>query len=173
MRIDPVFLVAPPPPVPSMPTRRAFVIASSTFLAGAAVGGACGYSAGAANAATANAANGQAVDASAEQELPKSGDHELDQLRWLAVKAPLDELFAKAPVFLSTRVSTYKNDEILWKGVERMTREIVDNPSRRVDPAVIGFIITQINGTAHPSKPSLGERVPRLRERLSEERARK
>jgi hypothetical protein len=173
MRIDPVFLVAPPPPVPSMPTRRAFVIASSTFLAGAAVGGACGYSAGAANAATANPANAQAVDASAEQELPKSGDHELDQLRWLAVKAPLDELFAKAPVFLSTRVSTYKNDEILWKGVERMTREIVDNPGRAVDQMHIAVIIGQIEGTARPTRPSLREFVPTLRQRREEARRRK
>lgn len=165
MRIEPVYLVAPLPRPPSIPTRRAFLIATGTFVAGTAVGGACGYSLGA--AATAQ------PDAGAEPDLAPSGDAELDYWRNLAVKAPLDELFAKAAVFLSTRVSTYKDDPILWQGVDRMTKEIIENPARRVDEADIGIIITQIEGVAHPVEPSLRDRLPALRARKAEERRRK
>jgi hypothetical protein len=42
MRLDPIYLVAPKPNPPSMPTRRAFLVAGATFTLGAAVGGACG-----------------------------------------------------------------------------------------------------------------------------------
>lgn len=35
MRLEPVFLVAPRPQPPSMPTRRAILLASGTFLGGA------------------------------------------------------------------------------------------------------------------------------------------
>jgi len=167
MKIDPIYLLAPRPQAKGMPTRRAFLLASGTFVAGTAIGGACGYSMGASGSATA------AQQPAAEPDLEKSGDVELDELRRLAVKAPLDELFEKAPLFLHDRVSTYKHDDVLWRGVDRLSKEIIENSGRRVDYAVIGLIINQIEGTARPSSPSLTERVPLLRTRLQEERRRR
>lgn len=167
MKIDPIYLLAPRPQPKGMPTRRAFLLASGTFVAGTAIGGACGYSMGAAGSTAAP------QQPAAEPELPTSGDVELDELRRLAVKAPLDELFEKAPVFLHLRVSTYKDDEILWRGVDRLSREVVENPARRVDYGIIGVMISQIEGTARPNTPSLQERVPQLRVRLQEARKRR
>jgi hypothetical protein len=172
MKIDPVYLLGPVGPRPTFTTRRAFLLASGTFLAGTAIGTACGYSAG---VATAGAATAQPpiADPARDAELPKSGNAELDQLRHLAVKAPLDDLFAKALYFMSTRARSYQKDEILWRGVERMSREVIDNPARNVDQIIIGLILTNIEGTAHPSDPSLRELVPALRVRREEARRRK
>ena len=177
MRVDPVFVLSPLPKPPSMPTRRAFLLASGALAVGAAVGGACGYSsgfaAGSASAGSGASPGGGGVAPAGEPELPKSGDVELDELRRLAVKAPLDELFARAPLLLSSRVSTYPDDVILWRGVDRLSKEIIDNPSRRVVPGVIGIIITQIEGTARPADPALTDRVARLHARRAEELRRK
>lgn len=167
MKIDPVYLLAPLPEKKGVPTRRAFLIASGTFLAGSVVGGACRYSLGAAGAGEAGKAP------QVEPELAETGDVELDELRRLAVKAPLDELFEKAPYFLHMRVSTYKADEILWRGVDRLSREIVENPSHQADLGVILVLIAQIEGTARPDNPSLRERVPALRTRRDEARKRR
>jgi hypothetical protein len=116
---------------------------------------------------------GTAADPARDAELPKSGDAELNQLRHLAVKAPLDDLFAKAMLFLSARVRAYPKDEILWQGVERMSRELVANEGRVVDQMVILVITGQIEGTARPPEPSLRDLVPVLRERREQARRRK
>ncbi|MBM4060664.1 MAG: hypothetical protein FJ265_06165 [Planctomycetes bacterium] len=158
MRIAPVYVIAPLAGK-TLPTRRAFLLASGTFLAGTVVGGACGYSLGAARAGAAP---------QQEPELPSSNDVELDELRRLAVKAPIDELFEKALPFLHIRVSTYKNDEILWRGVDRLSKEIIENPGRRVDLGLVLVLIGQIEGTARPENPSLRDRVPALRLRRDE-----
>ena len=175
MKVDPVFVLSPLPQPPSMPTRRAFLLMSGAFAAGAAVGGACVYSAGVAAGSAgpgSGAPAGGAAPVPAEAELPKSGDVELDELRRLAVKAPLDELFAKGMMFLSHRVKSYQTDAILWQGVDRMSKEIIENPTRRVDQIMIASVIGQIDGEARPSSPSLRERVPQLRIRREEERRR-
>jgi hypothetical protein len=110
--------------------------------------------------------------APAALDLRPSGDIELDQLRHLAVAAPLEALFAHAPMFLSTRVSTYPRDAILWRGVARMTAALVEDAARDVPVGVIGLIVTQIGGTARPDAPSLREHLPVLRERLAAARRR-
>lgn len=178
MKIDAYYVLAPlPKPVAPPPSsRRAFLMGSSLFLAGAAVGSACGYTVGAAGhgePGSAGAAKETNTPAPGDGELTPSGDIELDQLRWLAVKAPLDQLFEKALVLLSTRVSVYKFDEILWRGVDRMSKEIVDNPNHAATESVIAVIIGQIEGTARPASPSLRDRVPQLRIRRAEAKRRK
>jgi hypothetical protein len=166
MKIDPIYLLAPEPKPPSMPTRRAFLLAGGTLVIGAVAGGACGYSMGLAaqpnggqEPKPANAA------AKVEEELKTSGDAELDYWRQVAVKAPLDELFAKGVMFLSVRVSDYPKDPVLWQGVERMIAEVIGNESRVVDEGLVGFLASQVISSARPAEPSLREFVPVLRAR--------
>jgi hypothetical protein len=172
MKIDPVWLVAPPK-APSIPTRRAFLLAGGCFAAGMSIGGACGYSYGKSQSSDSSSAGAAPGGAAAEGDLPKSGDIELDQLRWLAVKAPVDELFEKALSFLHIRGITYPKDEILWRGVDRLSKEIVENPSRDVSEAVVLAVISHIESPARPTTPSLRDRVPALRARREQIRRRK
>jgi len=154
MRIDPVYVLSPRPQPASVPTRRAFLIASGTFIAGGAIGGACGYSLGVGRGKAADASSPAGASGN-DAELKTTGDAELDYWRRLAVQAPLDELFEKAVPFLTARVSTYKFDDVLWRGVARLTSEIIDNPDRRIDFMVIEMVIGQIEGPAHPASPGL------------------
>lgn len=115
MRLDPVFVVAPKPKPPTMPTRRAFLLAGATFTFGAAVGGACGYSVGAE----------RAVGDAGEEDLASSGDHELDELRRLAVKAPIEELVEKRMIFLNSFTKVYPRDPYLWTGAGRLAKATI------------------------------------------------
>lgn len=117
MKLDPIFVVAPPSSPRSMPTRRAFLIAGSTFTLGTAVGGACGYSI----AAAASGSNGAAI----EESLEPSGDFELDELRRLAVKAPIEELLEKRLVFVNSLTKDYPMDRVLWRGVDRLSAAVL------------------------------------------------
>lgn len=119
MRLDAVFVVAPKPQPPSMPTRRAFLIAGSTFATGALLGGACGYSIGAAMNSSSSTAS-----PAAEPELVPSGDVELDYYRELAVKAPISDLVNERLNFLNALTKVYPKDEILWRGVARLCDEV-------------------------------------------------
>jgi hypothetical protein len=166
MKIDPIYLLAPEPKPPSIPTRRAFLLAGGTLLIGALAGGACGYSMGLAarpnggkEPKPANAA------AKVEEELKTSGDAELDYWRQMAVKAPLDELFTKSLMFLHVRITDYPKDDVLWRGVQRMVHEIRDNSARQVSEALLTLLASHIEGGATPTKPDLRSEVPMLRER--------
>ncbi len=174
MRLDTACFVLAKPKVPTMPTRRAFLIAGGLFVGGTTLGGACGYSAGyAAGGAEERGKHPGSPAPAAEIKLEPSGDIELDALRRLAVQAPIDELFENWLTFMDLRISPYSKDEILWKGVERMTLEIVNNPARRVDPMLLGVLINTIEGTARPASPSLREHLPALRLRKTAEQRRK
>lgn len=156
-----------------MPTRRALLIAVGSFAAGTALGGACGYSMAAGKATSAPSEAGAVADPAGtgptapvgEIELKPSGDAELDYWRKLAVKAPLDDLFAEASMFLLTRVGSYPQDEVLWRGVERLALEAANNPSRPVSDSDLLVLISQIEGIARPKAPSLRDLVPKLRNR--------
>jgi hypothetical protein len=114
MRLDEAVFVLARPKAPSMPTRRAFVIAGCTFAAGMVVGGACGYSAGV-------AADGER----AGETLPPTSDPDLHELRRLAVVAPIDELIAHRGVFISLISDTYRSDAILWRGIDRLCEAVL------------------------------------------------
>lgn len=123
MRLDPVFVIAPIPSVPSMPTRRAFLFAGSTFAVGVTLGGACGYAVGVGSAPADPAGEGVQGGEPAQagnEELPKSGDADLDELRRLAVKAPIEELVQHRLVFVNATFMDYPLDRVLWQGVERL-----------------------------------------------------
>ena len=126
MKLEPVYLVAPKR-VPSMPTRRAFLIAGGTFVLGSGLGGACGYAMGARPVD----ANGKATEGGVpvEAELEKSGDVELDELRRLAVKAPIAELLERRVMFVVAATKLYRTDAVVWKGIARMSDAILSTPS--------------------------------------------
>ena len=154
MRLEPVFLVAPRPKPPSMTTRRAFLLAGGTFAVGAAVGGACGYSIGA--KAEAGAAEG-------DLELAPSGDVELDELRRLAVKAPISELVEKRLVFLNCVTKIYPKDLVLWRGVARLVDAVL-SPEPFSDRRIFAKWIAQVIEAADPAMTKgLVPRLPELR----------
>lgn len=138
MKLDPVFLVAPQPNPPTMPTRRAFLIAGTTFTLGTAVGGACGYSI---------AAKPDPVAAGdVDVDLEPTNDVELDELRRLAVKAPIAELIEKRLVFLNSLTKNYPKDEILWKGASRLADAVLANrpiSDRRLFSRFLAQVIEQ------------------------------
>ena len=159
MRLEPVFLVAPRPKPPSIPTRRAFLMAGCAFAAGSIVGGACGYTIGAMGRGS---DVGSASAGPAEIELKPTGDADLDELQRLAVKAPIDELWEKANLFLGTRSFSYRDDAILYRGVERLALEVLGNSSRKTDPVVVSAIISAIEKGLPPAELNLSVLVPKL-----------
>jgi hypothetical protein len=166
MKIDPVYLLAPVPKPSTIPTRRAFLLTAGGLLVGAIGGGACGYSMGLAAQPVANASTEPKLAAPVvEEELKTSGDAELDYWRKVALKAPLDELFEKAPMFLHVRVTDYPKDEVLWRGFERIVIEIRDNPARSVGEGLLAALASHIEGTSTSFSPSLREHVSMLRDR--------
>lgn len=154
MKLEPVFVVAPQPHLRGVPTRRAFLIAGSTFTLGTVVGGACGYSIAVAT---------QSAGAPAEEVIPPSGDPELDELRRLAVKAPIDELLEKRLVFTACVNSDYPTDAVLWRGVGRLCDAVVGNyqyEDRRLFAAALAQMIDRGDATC---TQSLKSRIPELR----------
>lgn len=157
MRLDPVYLVGPKPAAPSMPTRRAFVFAGSTFAVGLSLGGACGYAMGAGAAPVGTAPPQEPAPAAPaapdEIELKPSGDADLDELRRLAVKAPIDELMEQRMMFVNATFMDYPTDAILWRGVERIAVHLIGgglitdrrqfgralaSVIEKADPAIVG-----------------------------------
>jgi len=146
MRLDPVLLVAPNAPPATMPTRRAFVLGGAMFATGLSLGGACGYAIG-------SRRTGEPV----EEELEKSGDADLDELRRLAVKAPIEELVKHDLLFIRSSTVVYKNDIILWRGMKRIAEHVLekaDYPNRR---PVAGVLVQAVNAALPEiAEPLLG-----------------
>lgn len=138
MRLEPVYLLAPKPKPPSVPTRRAFLIAGGTFFAGIGLGGACGYAAGSAR----NAGDGNGDTPSSA--LTPTGDTDLDELRRLAMKAPIEELTGQWFPFLTLLHDTYKSDEFLWHGAKRICDEAINNQSLADRSKIARWSITVI-----------------------------
>lgn len=147
MRLDTACIVAPKPKVPSMPTRRAFLLAGSTFVVGACVGG-----------AAVHALHAPVVD----EAMTPTGNAELDELRRLAVRAPIDELLRKGPPFLMAFTTTYPEDAVLWRGVLRMSDAMV--AGTEVDRKLVGAVIDAIKFLKSPEDLGLQARLPKLHE---------
>jgi hypothetical protein len=169
MRLDPVYLLAPEPEPPSMPTRRAFLLIGGAFLGGTVLGGACGYTIGVAQG---GGEQGAAGAGPGEIEWERSDDADLEELRRLAVKAPIGELMEKAVLFLATRSFSYRTDPILFRGIQRLSLEITENPQPAVDPILISGILSAIENGAPPPELNLESLVPALRRARSEARRR-
>lgn len=105
-----------------MPTRRAFVLGGAMFATGLSMGGACGYAIGSRRA-----------EPAAEVE-ESSGDADLDELRRLAVKAPIEELVKHDLLFITMTTRTYRRDQVLWRGMVRLADRVLADasyPNRR------------------------------------------
>jgi len=136
MKLEPVYLLGPKPKPPSIPSRRAFLIAGGTFLAGVGLGGACGYAAGVRGEGEPN-----------DEQLKSTGDATLDELRRLAVKAPIDELMEKHMVFLHHLSSVYQTDTVLWGGAKRICDELLSNPRIKSRRRVAGWLAHVIDSS--------------------------
>lgn len=130
MRLDPVLLVAPNAPPAMLPTRRAFVLGGAMFATGLSLGGACGYAIGS-----------QREGGAVEEELAPSGDADLDELRRLAVKAPIEELVKHDLMFLTMTTRTYRRDRVLWRGMARLADQVLADASYVNRRAVAGALM--------------------------------
>lgn len=152
MKLEPVYLLAPLPQPAMMRSRRAFLGMGAMFVGGCALGSACGYSMGRAAAAPA-----EPVD-----ELAPSGDPDLDELRRLAVKAPIEELMGRAEAFSLEVDRTYRQDVVAWKGIGRIADHLVAESAR--DRRALAKWIAQVIENAVPDRHAEYERwIPLLR----------
>lgn len=137
MRLEPVLLVAQDAPPATMPTRRAFLFGGAMFATGLSLGGACGYAIGARRAEA-------AAPAGATDDFEKSGDADLDELRRLAVKAPIEELVKHRLLFVNATFADYPRDQVLWRGVRRLAEHVLAGgqvEDRRVFAAALAGVI--------------------------------
>ena len=125
MRLEPVYLVASKPKPPSIPTRRALLIAGGAMLAGLAIGGAGGYAASSTRRVREGDEDGR--NASTAEPQARAEDLTLDQLRHLATDAPIGELMRRSILILTLLRDTYPDDAILWHGAERIGAELCAN----------------------------------------------
>jgi hypothetical protein len=107
------------------------------------------------------AACGSAPAAPEEPPLTPTGDAELDALRHLAVRAPLDELIEQSFSFLVERARVYHQDEVLWRGVARIARAIPEQPER-FDCNVVLLVGAMIRDGGPPAELGLHELLPAL-----------
>jgi hypothetical protein len=157
MKLDPVYLVEPRP-APKVASRRGFLALASSFAAGAMIGGACGYSIG-----RAGPPGGASAAPAADSDPPSSGDVELDELRWLATKAPIEKLVEKNIQFFTRLDRTYRTDPVLWRGVERLCRVTLadeKNPYRRI---IALQAVVAIEKDGPPAELRLEEYLPQLK----------
>lgn len=154
MRLEPVFVVSPRPKPPAMPTRRAFLLAGATFVAGSALGGACGYSLAATTTKDAGAG---------EADLAPSGDVELDELRRLAVKAPIEELVQRRLIFINMLTKVYPNDRTCWLGIGRLADEVLSTRPFQDRRAFARWLAQVIEGADPAVTADLRSRIASLR----------
>lgn len=100
------------------------------FATGLSLGGACGYAIG-----SRRTEGGDEVDVS-------SGDADLDELRRLAVKAPIEELVKHDLLFITMTTRTYRRDRILWRGMVRLADQVLSDAAYKNRRAVAG-VLTQ------------------------------
>jgi hypothetical protein len=155
MKLEPVFLVAPKVSAGSVSTRRAFLFAGAAFVGGAVLGTACGYSLG--------AATGSAPAPNEPPEPAKTGNNELDELRRLAVSAPIDELVDKHVPFMRLRDRNYQTDSVLWKGVGRLAEEALQNPLLRERRQISALVAASIEQGDPPAALNLKQLLPQLK----------
>ncbi|HEX5050327.1 MAG TPA: hypothetical protein VFZ65_01015 [Planctomycetota bacterium] len=157
-------MLAPDDEPRKIPTRRAFLMAGTTFVLGSSLGGACGYALGAAQSQEAKepaAESAPKVEPKAEEELKPSGDSDLDELRRLAVKAPIEELVELRMTFLHFQSTVYRKDAVLWRGFERLCDVLLRDPAFP-DRKIIAHTMAQ---TIELASPEVREaQATRLRE---------
>ena len=104
-------------------------MAGAAFVAGAGLGGACGFAVG---------GRGVPEDSGATPRggnpVTPSGDALLDELRRVCSEGSIDELVADRFKLSHFMIAAYPDDEVLWHGVERLAQETLTSttfPDRR------------------------------------------
>ncbi|MCR9244617.1 MAG: hypothetical protein NXI31_06265 [bacterium] len=164
MKLQPVYLLAPEPEPKSMTSRRAFLLAGCTFATGTLIGGACGYSLGASRG-SGEPEDPKKVGSNDEVELKSTGDSTLDELRRLAIKAPVGDLCAKADLFMNLKGLDYPDDPVLWQGMGRLMEEAVNNPNQPFERNTLSLLIRFVEKANPPQELRLDRYLPALRER--------
>lgn len=125
MKLEPVYLVAPPPPRPTVSTRRAFLLAGSCLLVGAAAGFAGGRLTVAAGP---RPSDPNQPDPTLPPEPPPIAD---DRLLWLWQQCdeatPTATLLRNRGAVLQ-HLPRRPDDARLWRGVERMVYAVLSDP---------------------------------------------
>ena len=164
MRLDTACLVAPKHQVATT-TRRAFLIAGSTLAFGVSIGGACGYAMGVNSAGGGAVANEPKLDLAAGH--APTGDADLDELRRLAIKSPIEELENHMPIFFEQLHSTYPSDVYLWHGMERLADRLLRGEHAswpRLAKQVMIQTIEAIDVAVMPKNAlRLRERIPEMK----------
>jgi len=97
------------------------------------------------------------------QTLPApSGNAELDELRRLAIAAPIEELVAHWLDFGDVFATSYRHDVYLPTGIERLVDHVIKTPE--VDQRhMLARVLAQIIQLGEPSlQQRLGHRLPQL-----------
>ena len=90
--------------------------------------------------------------------LPRSGDPDLDELRRIAVNAPVDELTRNRMLILGNVVFDYRSDEYLWRGMARLCDIVLADaslPDRRL--FALGLAQAIQGGDQQYAAPLLGK----------------
>ena len=135
------------------------MIAGATLLAGAGLGGACGYAAG---AHVATEAASVPTDDLPSQWMKPTGDSQLDELRRLAVQAPDHELFSKALTFLDLLREHYSTDAALWHGAERIGKGILNDQKFQSRRGLAKWLCQVIRRNDPTMSPLLQKLLPEL-----------
>ena len=153
MRLDPVYLASSDAPAGSGHTRRAFLLAGGTFIAGVSLGSAGGVVARADDDgdATAPAASGR--------------EHERDLLRRLAASGTVDELIDARFRLLHFVASDDLYDAVLWSGVARLGRACLTHPTFPDRALAAQWIARRLDEAPRATAPhrALSLRLQRLR----------
>jgi hypothetical protein len=125
MKLEPVFLVS----------RRSRLVSARCAWLLIGVAFACGTVLGTAGTRV----FGRSASTSAHSTFPR-----IEELRQLAVTAPISDLLDKQMEFLLMVARTYRRDEVLWHGVARLSHELLANdqiPDRRLIAHLLAQII--------------------------------
>jgi len=80
--------------------------------------------------------------------LEPTGDADLDELRRLAVEAPIEELIEKKAGFVDLLRQAYPTDEIGWRGIDRLAQAAIEGeqiPQRRAFAKFLSTVIERGN----------------------------
>lgn len=132
MKLEPVYLVGPPPTPKTTTTRRAFLWASCAAVGAGAAGLASGLLLGGSGPEPASPAQ------------PTPEDARLKWLRGLCDdKTPLDELIRHRGS-LMLYLPDYRDDALLWHGIERLGSAVIEDRNltdrRRLAIELLAFL---------------------------------
>jgi hypothetical protein len=92
-----------------------------------------------------------------------TGDEEVDELRRLAVFAPIEELLEKHPLFLMLRDRNHRDDPVMWRGVRRLALQALNNPALPLRRQIAALTSASIEWGEPPAILNLRSLLPALK----------